>query len=90
MELPTNAVSNVALAVHQMSRNLKLRKVTSFESPKLTIKVTRRHKATKRDRTQEFVVTVGAPNYEERKKIKTYRTAEEPFPVKKLSYKFTK
>ena len=59
-------------------------KATKYVSPRFTVKATRRHKLDKRDRIQEFVVTLGAPNFLERNFIKTLEKAGEPFPVRKI------
>lgn len=63
-----------------------LRTAYSVESPKLVIRVSRRLKYYKRNRTNEFVVTIGAPNYLAVKFIKLCKKAGEPFPVKQIQY----
>ena len=68
--------------------NTTAKRATAFCSKALTVKATRRRKFSKRDWQQEFVVTVGKPNYAERKFIKTCIKAQERFPVKKLQLKF--
>ncbi len=64
------------------------RKATKYFSPTLVAKATRRHKGTKRDRTTEILVTIGRPNYAERKFIKTALAAGEQFPIKGIQLKF--
>jgi hypothetical protein len=58
-----------------------IRRATKYVSPKEVIKATVRN----RDRTTlEAVVTIGRPNYSERKLIKAARDCHEPFPIKKI------
>jgi len=68
-------------------------KATAFLSPSLTVKMTKRTYK-KRDRSkprlQEFNLTIGAPNFEERQFIKLCRKAKERFPVKNIIMKFPK
>lgn len=61
-----------------------------YLSDKYVVKATRRGKWDKRDRSVHVLVTVGAPNYLERKFIKACKKAKEPFPVKKIQLKFSK
>lgn len=63
------------------------RKATVYQHPKLTIKATRILKPNKRDRSTTLVLTMGAPNYEERAFIKKCLKAQEPFPVRKVQLK---
>ncbi len=64
------------------------RKATKFLSPKLTVKVARRFKPSKRNTRTELIFTIGVPNYEEQQRIKLYLRAKEPFPVKKISIRW--
>ena len=64
------------------------RKATFYFSPKLVAKATRQRRPDRRTNQETFVVTLGRPNYAERKFIKTLKAAGEPFPVKKIQYKF--
>ena len=64
---------------------VQARKAIFYVSPKLTIKATRR--LTGRNRA-ELIVTIGRPNYEERKFIKLCAKAKEQFPVKKIQFKW--
>jgi len=66
------------------------KKVTAFISPKLTVKASRvlfDGKISKRDARADVVVTLGVPNFSERRFIKAALAASEPFPVKKLQIK---
>jgi len=59
-------------------------------SPKFIIRATRRSKFNKRNKREELVLTLGQPNYKERKFIKLCQKAGEPFPLKKAVLKFYK
>lgn len=71
------------------------RKVTLYVSPTLTVKASRmaydgdkkRGRFDRRNSRADIHLTVGAPNYEERRFIKAALKAGEPFPVKKLLFK---
>ena len=63
------------------------KKATAFLSPRLTVKATRvayDGKIDRRNRRADIVLTIGAPNYDERHFIKLAQRAGEPFPVKKV------
>lgn len=65
-----------------------VRSVVKYVDPKTVVRATRRHKPDRRNSRTEFVLTIGAPNYLERKFVKLCVKAGEPFPVKKVQYKF--
>lgn len=61
-------------------------KVTAYLSPILTVKASRvmyGNKIDGRDSRADVRVTLGKPNYAERKFIKAALAANEPFPIKK-------
>jgi hypothetical protein len=60
---------------------------TKYVSPKKTIRVTRRLKGSSRSTRDEFVITLGAPNYLAARFIKQCKAAKEPFPVLKIQFK---
>ena len=66
-------------------------KVTAYLSPNQTVKACRKMYegkiSTPRDTRADVTVTVGVPNYSERRFIKMARAAGEPFPIKKLQIK---
>ena len=64
-----------------------VQQATKYLTPTLIARVTRRFKHRARDRRQEFVVTVGEPNYREREFIRDCRRAGESFPVKRVILK---
>jgi len=67
----------------------KLRRATKFLGPNLVVKLTRQRKYDGRDakRGQTFLLTIGRPNYAERKFVKECKKAGEPFPIAKVQLK---
>jgi len=62
-------------------------RATFYRDPKFTIKATRTAKPRANCRYESFIVTVGQPNYAERKFIKDCQKAGEPFPVRDVQLK---
>lgn len=58
-----------------------------YISPKHVLKATRRHKLRKGDSRQEFVFTMGAPNYKDALIIKKAVKAGQKFPLKEITVK---
>jgi hypothetical protein len=70
--------------------DLGMVRTTKYISPDFTIKATRRlynKKIDGRCKRIEILLTLGPPNYVERKFIKSLIKAKEPFPVKKIILK---
>jgi len=68
-------------------------KATKYLTDKEVIKATRilfKGKVDNRSKKIEIRLTIGTPNFEERKFIKNCKVAGEPFPVKKIQLKFLK
>lgn len=65
-----------------------LHRATVYVSPKFTVKATRRSKLRKGDKQQEFVVTIGRPNWHERERVRQFEKVGEPFPVKKVALQY--
>jgi len=63
------------------------RKATKFLSPILVIKASRRFPPRKGAPIVDLVLTIGKPNYEERRFIAQAKKAGEPFPIKKVQLK---
>lgn len=84
-KVPMNAV---AVVVESVLR-LKIHKATKYLSPTLVVRATapllhgKRHMDTK-----SVVLTIGKPNFLERKFIKLCIKAKEPFPVKRVVLKW--
>jgi hypothetical protein len=65
-----------------------VRRAVVFQHPNLTIVATRRHKGRKGERITEILLTIGKPNFRNRKFVKDYLKAGEPFPVRKVQLQF--
>jgi len=83
-----NAVAKVVAAVVDYNAY----KAAIYLNDKLVVRVSRRlykkrlpHQNSK---TEELLVVIGKPNYEQREFIKKCKKAGEPFPVKKIQFKF--
>lgn len=61
----------------------KVRKATFYVNDKLVVKMTARFKPRKNCRTLDYVVTIGHPNYAERKYIKQCAKAGVKLPTRK-------
>ena len=62
--------------------------VIKYVTPKFVVKATWHQKPNNKNRSESILVTVGQPNYLERKFIKLCEKAGEPFPVKKVQLKY--
>jgi len=51
------------------------------------VKATRQHKLRKGGRGSTLLVTIGKPNYLERKFVRECQKAGEPFPIKRIQLK---
>lgn len=78
------ANSYVGLLISIIEAGSLIRTAYKVISPKLVVRVSRRTKFYKRNRRNEFVVTVGEPNYKTVKFIKDCKAAKEPFPVMRV------
>lgn len=63
------------------------RSAVKYISDKEVVKATRISKPDKRDVQTHILLTIGRPNYAERKFVKLCKKAGEPFPVKKVQLK---
>lgn len=79
--------SHVATALQSLISTGAYR-ATKYLDLKHTVKITRQGPTDRRAKTETFLVTIGSPNYAERKFIKTLVAADEPFPVRKVQLKF--
>jgi hypothetical protein len=61
-------------------------RATKFVSPKLVVRATRRlnRKRVPSDKCIEVTLTIGPPNFRERKAITKFKRVGEPFPVRKI------
>ena len=77
-------IAGAAEAVMSSLIVTRMRKATKFIGPNLVIKLTRQRRPNKRSHSESFILTVGKPNFEERKFLKSCKKAGEPVPVKKV------
>ncbi len=82
MKIPRNAVNRVVMALMECE---SLKRAVIYLASDCIVRATRR--SPQRGRT-EIVLTIGRPNYAERKFIKTCQKAGEPFPVRKMQLKW--
>lgn len=78
---------HVAKAFNAVHRLHNVRKATIYLSPKQTIKITRQRKD-RRSSHHTYLLTVGAPNFLERRFINSCQKAGEKFPVRKTQLQF--
>lgn len=84
MAIPRNAM----LMLLECVLGSGAKRATKYISPREVARATFHGKRLGRMRTRHVVVTVGAPNYEERKFIRVLKKAGERFPVKKIQLKW--
>lgn len=76
---------SIPMLVAQVTRtlldNTELRRATYYADPKLVISICRRHRFSKRNRLNDYVVKVGQPNYLELAAIKRMKKDGVTFPV---------
>lgn len=65
-----------------------VRRATAYINEKFTVKATRQRREDRGDNSATILVTVGAPNFVERRFIRLAKKAGEPFPIKKIQLKF--
>lgn len=82
---PSRAIDKV---YDTFTKDSKIRTATYYIAPDLTVKITRSHVPDKRSRGETFHLTVGKPNFAERKFIKLCYKAGQSFPVRKVQLKF--
>lgn len=74
---------HVAKAFSALSKSHDIKRATIFLTPQSTVKITRQRRDIRANH-HTFLLTIGAPNWHERQRIKTFKRAGEPFPVKKV------
>lgn len=73
--------------VNDVLNGTNIRRATAYISPKLTIKATAQRKIDKGDRFATVLLTVGAPNFVERRFIKVCQKAGMAFPINSIHHK---
>lgn len=79
--------TSVATVVGLVVMNRDYRRATKFISPTLTVKATRQHRNDGQSPQATVLVTIGKPNFVERRFIRQCQLAGEKFPVKKIQVK---
>lgn len=79
------AIARCVLALRDDST---LRRATYYLSPRDVVKATRQHQYDARVPHETYIVTVGRPNYAERKSLKLQKLAGVVFPNHKLALRF--
>jgi hypothetical protein len=74
-------------AVVEACLELSYRQAVKYVSPGLVIKCTRQRRPDRREQGDTLLLTIGPPNYYERRFIKLCQKAGEPFPVRKVQLK---
>lgn len=74
---------HVARVFNVMNKSHDIRKATLYLSPTRTIKITRRFHD-KRSTRHTYLLTIGEPNFAEKRHITTLKAAKEKFPVRKI------
>lgn len=65
-----------------------VRRATFYGSATFTIKATRMSRPDKRTKREAYTLTIGKPNFAERKFIKTCHAAGERFPLRRVQLQF--
>lgn len=83
------AMRKLGEAVGDVICGTNVRRATAFISPKLTMKATAQRKQRKSgDLSVTVLVTVGRPNFVERRFIKVCQKAGMAFPLSQIQWKF--
>jgi hypothetical protein len=65
-----------------------MRRATAYISPTLTIKASAQRRYRKNEKSVTVLVTVGKPNFEQRRFIRVCQKAGMCFPLRQISWKF--
>lgn len=85
--MDTTELKAVSDVVNSLMAIPNLKHATKYLSPKRTIRGTLIGRMRKNQRRITLALSIGSPNYKERKFIKDCVKAEEPFPVRKVQLK---
>jgi hypothetical protein len=81
-----NTAAALAKCIDALTPDAK--KATVYLAEKLVVSVCRRFKFSRRNTRDDFVLKIGAPNFEQRMFIKRCKKAGEPLPVRKVQLQF--
>ena len=82
------AMKKLGEAVGDVLTGKNIRRATAYISPTLTIKATAQRKQDGRDKSATCLVTVGKPNFVERRFIGVCKKAGMAFPLRQIQWKF--
>lgn len=83
------AMRKLGEAVGDVVTGVKVRRATAYIGPSLTMKATAQRKQRKSgDRSVTVLVTVGRPNFAERRFIRVCQKAAMAFPLNQIQWKF--
>lgn len=78
---PLQVDRHIIDALSLLADEPKIQRATKYLTPKLTVKVTRQRKARTNARQQTFLLSVGAPNFLERRHIRNALRKGTKFPL---------
>ena len=81
------AMRKLGEAVGDVLCSANTRRATAYLSPTLTIKATAQRRQDRRDKTATALVTVGRPNFAERRFIRVCLKAGMAFPLRQIQWK---
>jgi len=82
--IPRNAVTRVVICLLET----EAKRATLFLNERTVVSACRRLKPYRSARSVDVVLKIGGPNYREREFITACKKAGEPFPVKKIQFKW--
>lgn len=81
------AMKKLGECVGEVAYRKDIRRATAYISPVLTIKATAQRRQDNRDKSTTVLVTVGRPNFLERRFIKVCQKAGMAFPLSQIQWK---
>lgn len=81
------AMRKLGEAIGDVVTGNNIRRATAYISPKLTMKATAQRRQDKRDKFATVLVTVGTPNFIERRFIRACQKSGVVFPVTGIQWK---
>ena len=79
---------SIAQAVETILEEPNVRQATVYFDERTIVRTTARARPDRRSKSTVILLTVGAPNFVERRFIRLCRQAGEPLPVRKVQLKF--
>lgn|GEM_PF-1287140 len=81
------AMKKLGEAIGDIVTGTNIRRATAYISPKLTMKATAQRRQDLRSKSATVLVTVGAPNFTERRFIRVCQKAGMVFPLNQIQWK---